>query len=639
MLLRCTKRCVSVLVLTFLSLILAACSGGGGGSSSSLDEVAALSSNQVDVTDSNEAEVADKFVVVGSVGDGPIVNADIRVVDALGVVIATGTSDAQANYELVIPAGTSLPVTVEASGGIDLVTQRAADFILRTVINEPGQQTVNISPMTTLASQAAGCVGDMSHDRIQQMWNTLANDLNMGWDTQRFGDPRTSVISGENVATAVLANEAMGEWVRRIGSNLSTTGLTLDDIVSELACDLADGALDGVAVSESSHTSRVLAVAKAVEVAIRLEVARGQLLVDGQDATVAMDNAIHTIMPSASSASVSHVGMSDASLEQLSAGLAVLQIGLDDKLIGELIDTLENEGREAFMQRIDTANVENRFFSFAERVALADEVEIRRLNERQRRQRDVLPPSVALSANPNVVAPGHSTTLSWTASNTDHCRASGDWQGHQDLLGTFATGAIHAPRQYKLTCTGLGGRVTRRVSVSLVESTPEPLPESPPTVSLSVDQASVNVGSSVTLSWSSTDATACSASGGWSGEVARSGEQLLGPLNANTTFTLSCTNSTGSALALVSVSAMGQLTLVWQAPTENVDGSAISGLSAYRIHYGVDRGEYDAVIEIPGTSIDYTFDLPVGDYYLAMTAVDMEGDESGFSNEVFRQAQ
>src|SRR5262249_23125734 len=44
-----------------------------------------------------------------------------------------------------------------------------------------------------------------------------------------------------------------------------------------------------------------------------------------------------------------------------------------------------------------------------------------------------------------------------------------------------------------------------------------------------------------------TNATSCSALGGWSGAKATSGSQSTGNLTANTTFTLTCTGSGGSA--------------------------------------------------------------------------------------------
>ncbi|MDP2648013.1 MAG: PKD domain-containing protein, partial [Candidatus Yanofskybacteria bacterium] len=55
---------------------------------------------------------------------------------------------------------------------------------------------------------------------------------------------------------------------------------------------------------------------------------------------------------------------------------------------------------------------------------------------------------------------------------------------------------------------------------------------------------SVVSGGSPTLSWNAPNATSCTASGGWSGaKAAPSGSQVVGPLSANTTFTLTCSAS------------------------------------------------------------------------------------------------
>jgi hypothetical protein len=67
----------------------------------------------------------------------------------------------------------------------------------------------------------------------------------------------------------------------------------------------------------------------------------------------------------------------------------------------------------------------------------------------------------------------------------------------------------------------------------------------PPTVSLSVDRPQVNSGDTVNIIWSSTNATSCSASGGWSGSQAVNGTKTSAPLTSNTTFTLACTGAGG----------------------------------------------------------------------------------------------
>jgi len=79
----------------------------------------------------------------------------------------------------------------------------------------------------------------------------------------------------------------------------------------------------------------------------------------------------------------------------------------------------------------------------------------------------------------------------------------------------------------------------------------------PPTVSLAANPTSVTSGGSSTLTWSSTNATFCTASGAWSGTKAVSGNESTGALTASSSYSLTCTNSAGSASATATVTVSG----------------------------------------------------------------------------------
>ena len=91
--------------------------------------------------------------------------------------------------------------------------------------------------------------------------------------------------------------------------------------------------------------------------------------------------------------------------------------------------------------------------------------------------------------------------------------------------------------------------------------TPPPAVEPPavaqPTVNLTASPSSVARGGSVTLSWSSADASSCMAFDNWSGLKATSGSQTI-TLNGPATFTLSCSGDSGSASDTVSYQARGR---------------------------------------------------------------------------------
>ncbi len=98
----------------------------------------------------------------------------------------------------------------------------------------------------------------------------------------------------------------------------------------------------------------------------------------------------------------------------------------------------------------------------------------------------------------------------------------------------------------------------RQIAIPLSGGAPPPpaQPPSTPVVSISASPSSITSGESTTLSWSSSDVTSCTASGGWSGTRATSGNLSVSP-TTTTTYTLTCTGTNGSAnqSATVTVSA------------------------------------------------------------------------------------
>jgi hypothetical protein len=92
----------------------------------------------------------------------------------------------------------------------------------------------------------------------------------------------------------------------------------------------------------------------------------------------------------------------------------------------------------------------------------------------------------------------------------------------------------------------------------------------PPTVTLTASATSVVSGQSVQLSWTSTSATSCSASGApqWSGAEATSSTGLAVQITSDVTLSLTCTGPGGSATQTVSVN-------VTTAPASSHGGGAL----------------------------------------------------------------
>ena len=84
----------------------------------------------------------------------------------------------------------------------------------------------------------------------------------------------------------------------------------------------------------------------------------------------------------------------------------------------------------------------------------------------------------------------------------------------------------------------------------------------------------------------------------------------------------------------------GGISIRWAAPAEREDGSpiAMSQIAGYRVYYGRTQGSYPNEVAInSGSTMNATLSgLGSGTYYIVVTAVDSDGRESGFSQEIIR---
>lgn len=97
----------------------------------------------------------------------------------------------------------------------------------------------------------------------------------------------------------------------------------------------------------------------------------------------------------------------------------------------------------------------------------------------------------------------------------------------------------------------------RNLAVSSAEQTSNALAAATPTVTLSASPSNVSAGSTAVLTWSSTDTTGCSASGGWSGTKGPSGSETVGPVQSTTDYQLTCLGGGGNAGATARVTVGG----------------------------------------------------------------------------------
>jgi hypothetical protein len=77
------------------------------------------------------------------------------------------------------------------------------------------------------------------------------------------------------------------------------------------------------------------------------------------------------------------------------------------------------------------------------------------------------------------------------------------------------------------------------------------------------------------------------------------------------------------------------VTLSWDAPTTNADGTPLTDLAGYKIYYGTSSHTYSTAINV-GNLREYKIADLITEvtFYFAVTAYDMSGNESEYSNEV-----
>jgi hypothetical protein len=173
-------------------------------------------------------------------------------------------------------------------------------------------------------------------------------------------------------------------------------------------------------------------------------------------------------------------------------------------------------------------------------------------------------PTATVSVNPTSVTIPEQFTVTWSSTNASACTAGGDvgrtavWGGALAASGSQVL-SPNEPGQFTVavTCQSIDntqGAVTAQASIAV--SWP-----AAPTESLTASSVQLTEGQSFSLSWTSSNASACTASGGgadgslWSGSVATSGTTTQSATAVgNFTYVLSCNNVNGTTQAQLQIS-------------------------------------------------------------------------------------
>ena len=162
----------------------------------------------------------------------------------------------------------------------------------------------------------------------------------------------------------------------------------------------------------------------------------------------------------------------------------------------------------------------------------------------------------------------------------------------------------------------------------------------PPNVLLQAAEASIPVGGTTTLTWNADNATSCIASDAWTGDRPVNGEEIVGPLAADSTFVLSCEGPGGTGSSSVQVATVTVIEV-----TGLVDSGLVDRWGENRVYVfdgdtapdDIDGDAGDPRLTIPvvqqsnACTFSYvTEELEPGDYTLAFTnqaADDMPGTD------------
>jgi len=188
-------------------------------------------------------------------------------------------------------------------------------------------------------------------------------------------------------------------------------------------------------------------------------------------------------------------------------------------------------------------------------------------------------PTVNLRANPTSINSGNSAYVNWNPTNNPtYCSASGgsnNWTGSRSTYnGNFFTGTLYNTTTYTMTCSNNAGSRTESVTVYVNNNNNQR-----PTINLTADNSNVTYNGSTYLRWNSNNAVSCTANGGsngWYGTKNTSGSFYTGALTNTNTYSITCTNNSGSAYDSVTISTTNQPAHIRPSVTVSADNTNLS---------------------------------------------------------------
>ncbi len=237
-------------------------------------------------------------------------------------------------------------------------------------------------------------------------------------------------------------------------------------------------------------------------------------------------------------------------------------------------------------------------------------------------------PSLSLSADANSVEQNTFTTIRWSSKNAISCKAFGNWTEKRTPSGSQKVGPLKKTTSYMLTCSGAGGSSTKSVRINVLD-------KKEPSIIIAADPETVNEGKYSTIRWESKNTDLCTSTGGWTNKNSISGTESVGPLSNDTEFSITCEGNGKAITKTVKVTvtpkdSLGSVELSWTPPNTNENGTALTDLAGYTIHYGISKEDLNKKINInmPGVSSHVINNLTKNTYYFAVSAFDASGNNS-----------
>ncbi|MCC5888352.1 MAG: hypothetical protein JJT88_18105 [Gammaproteobacteria bacterium] len=590
------------------------------------------------------------IAISGFVIDGPVSGADVVVRDANGKQIAQTTSDANARFQVDIPEAAQFPITITATGGINLTTGAEPGFPITGVITDSGQREVVLSSLSSLFVSGAACEGlNLQAASFGSHELSLLERHGFGLDAadrERLltGVPSTPAEAGR----LLLAAEALAESLRRAAAALrATDGMTEASDVLEAIATCPDET-DATAV-------RRRAAFHAAATAVKLELSIGELRVldRTEDAVPLLQDAIASTFGVSGDFVVSDLPLPADAFDQLLRSVhAALAAAPSDELF-ELYTTLF--GLPPDMTRAELGALlqpsDSLFDQLAALIASVnknDDLARGLLDRNDIVMGEVPPPAVDLTAETqDLDARGASAMLNYSAENATLCRRRASsvavWSGFSGPEAGVSVGPVNGIETFNLICAGPGGLTAAQVQITVppfVEIRFVNLSGDNPdvifigaTLRVELDVLDASIEDCEVVRTDNTDDPA--------GTMIAVGQELTA--DPGLTISATCTGiNPASSMNLASVPLLNTH-IVWLAPNRLENGEPLTDLAGYEIHYGPSPSNYAfeagggvRVIDNP-LQLEHTEAFPATARFFAIRAVTSDDRKSAFSNEAFKR--